>query len=55
MLYYITLIKCSFAGAFACVNSARMTLMDCRHRLCFDCLTSRINVAVAARRFLFHN
>uniref|UniRef100_A0A915PX73 RING-type domain-containing protein n=1 Tax=Setaria digitata TaxID=48799 RepID=A0A915PX73_9BILA len=36
-------------GAFACVNSARMTLMDCRHRLCFDCLTSRINVAVAAQ------
>uniref|UniRef100_A0A0R3RHN0 RING-type domain-containing protein n=1 Tax=Elaeophora elaphi TaxID=1147741 RepID=A0A0R3RHN0_9BILA len=35
-------------GAFACVNSARMTLMDCRHHLCFDCLTSRINVAVAA-------
>ncbi|KAK6101578.1 hypothetical protein QQG55_5140 [Brugia pahangi] len=35
-------------GAFACANSARMTLMDCRHRLCFDCLTSRINVAVAA-------
>ncbi|OZC09695.1 hypothetical protein X798_03389 [Onchocerca flexuosa] len=36
-------------GAFACVNSARMTLMDCRHRLCFDCLSSRINVAVAAQ------
>ncbi|VDN08067.1 unnamed protein product [Thelazia callipaeda] len=36
-------------GAFACVNSARMTLMDCRHRLCFDCLTTRINVAVAAQ------
>ncbi|MCP9259527.1 hypothetical protein DINM_002467 [Dirofilaria immitis] len=35
-------------GAFACVNSARMTLMDCRHRLCFDCLTSRINVAIEA-------
>lgn len=35
-------------GAFACVNSARMTLMDCRHRLCFDCLTSRIKVSAAA-------
>uniref|UniRef100_A0A915AGC8 RING-type domain-containing protein n=1 Tax=Parascaris univalens TaxID=6257 RepID=A0A915AGC8_PARUN len=36
-------------GAFACVNAARMTLNDCCHRLCFDCLSSRIKAAIAAR------
>uniref|UniRef100_A0A914S9U8 Zinc finger C3HC4 RING-type domain-containing protein n=1 Tax=Parascaris equorum TaxID=6256 RepID=A0A914S9U8_PAREQ len=40
-------------GAFACVNAARMTLNDCCHRLCFDCLSSRIKAAIAARMLFF--
>ncbi|KAE9418866.1 hypothetical protein Angca_001630, partial [Angiostrongylus cantonensis] len=29
-------------GAFACVNVARMHLINCRHRICYDCLTEKI-------------
>ncbi|VDK54832.1 unnamed protein product [Anisakis simplex] len=35
-------------GTFGCVNAARMTLNDCCHRLCFDCLINKINAALAA-------
>ncbi|KAK6029615.1 hypothetical protein OSTOST_04271, partial [Ostertagia ostertagi] len=29
-------------GAFACVNVARMHLINCRHRFCYDCLSEKI-------------
>ncbi|EYC22820.1 hypothetical protein Y032_0016g2969 [Ancylostoma ceylanicum] len=30
-------------GAFPCVNAARMHLINCRHRICYDCLSEKIN------------
>ncbi|KAK6747627.1 hypothetical protein RB195_000679 [Necator americanus] len=30
-------------GAFPCVNAARMYLINCRHRICYDCLSEKIN------------
>lgn len=34
-------------GIFQCVNVARVTLADCHHRVCFDCLAKRITTADA--------
>ncbi|TKR81665.1 hypothetical protein L596_015500 [Steinernema carpocapsae] len=36
-------------GSFQCVNSAGMYLLNCRHRICFDCVGKRVAVAVAAK------
>ncbi|KAH7729032.1 Protein Y57G11C.48 [Aphelenchoides avenae] len=32
-------------GRFRCANVARMTLTDCRHHVCFDCLTERLEMS----------
>ncbi|KAI6185606.1 RING-type domain-containing protein [Aphelenchoides besseyi] len=34
-------------GRFQCVNAARMTLLDCRHLVCFDCLSKSVLAATA--------
>nr|CDJ88181.1 Protein Y57G11C.48 [Haemonchus contortus] len=36
-------------GAFACVNVARMHLINCRHRFCYDCLSEKIDCDVYHR------
>ncbi|KAK0412814.1 hypothetical protein QR680_006424 [Steinernema hermaphroditum] len=36
-------------GYFQCVNVARMYLVNCRHRVCFDCLGQRVALAVQAK------
>ncbi|WKY05866.1 hypothetical protein Q1695_006238 [Nippostrongylus brasiliensis] len=36
-------------GAFACVNVARMRLINCRHRICYDCFSQKIETDVANR------
>ncbi|CAJ0601732.1 unnamed protein product [Cylicocyclus nassatus] len=30
-------------GAFPCVNVARMYLINCRHRICYDCLSEKLS------------
>ncbi|KAK6038406.1 hypothetical protein COOONC_24089 [Cooperia oncophora] len=41
-------------GAFACVNVARMHLINCRHRFCYDCLSEKIDRDVHHLRTLAH-
>ncbi|VDO46690.1 unnamed protein product [Haemonchus placei] len=39
-------------GAFACVNVARMHLINCRHRFCYDCLSEKIDCDVYHRKLV---
>ncbi|CAD5223695.1 unnamed protein product [Bursaphelenchus okinawaensis] len=32
-------------GMFQCVNVARMTMIDCQHRVCFDCVAKSVSSA----------
>ncbi|VDO94628.1 unnamed protein product [Heligmosomoides polygyrus] len=36
-------------GAFLCVNTARMRLINCRHRICYDCLSQKIDQDIVNR------